>query len=128
MKKQTMWFLLIIVVFVLSLAYLYYYAISSVYRISSEEAKQRLHDKQIDVVLDVRTAVEHATLGYYPGSVHIPSSELDTEVSRRIPDKSARILVYCNTGQRARAATEKLRALGYTDVHYIASSHRSLMV
>ena len=127
MKKQTIWFLLI-VVFVLSLSYLYYYAVSSAYRISSEEARQRLHNKQIDVVLDVRTAVERATLGYYPESVHIPGSELDTEVSRRVPDKSARILVYCNTGQRARAATEKLRALGYTDVHYIATSHRSLMV
>ena len=125
MKTKTIGVILF-VVFVLG--GLYNYAVSSEYRISAEEAKQRLRNKQVDVVLDVRTAVERATLGYYPGSVHIPSSDLNTEVSRRIPDKSARILVYCNTGQRARAATEKLRALGYTDVHYIASSHRSLMM
>ena len=128
MKKQTIWFLLIIVVFVLSLAYLYYYAVSSAYRISSEEAVKRLRNKQIDVVLDVRTNVERATLGYYPGSVHIPGSELDRQMTQRFPNKSARILVYCNTGQRARAATEKLRALGYTDIRYIATSHRSLMM
>lgn len=126
MKKQIT--CVVIAVFVLILSYLYYYAVSSAYRISSEEARQRLRNKQIDVVLDVRTAVERETLGYYPGSVSIPSSDLDTEASRRVPDKSASILVYCNTGQRARAATEKLRALGYTDVHYIATSHRSLMV
>lgn len=149
MKKQTIWILLIIlVVFVLSL--LYYYAVSSVYRISSEEAKRRIRDKEIDVVLDVRTNLERATLGYYPGSdsserrvvtdsspfaerervrsIHIPSAELDTKVAQQLPNKSAKILVYCNTGQRARAATEKLRGLGYTNVHYIATSHRSLMV
>jgi rhodanese-related sulfurtransferase len=126
MKKQITG--VVIAVFVLGGLYLYSYAVSSVYRISAEEAKQRLRDKQIDIILDVRTAVERDTLGYYPGAVHIPSSELDRQMIQRFPNKSASILVYCNTGQRARAATEKLRALGYTDVHYIASSHRSLMV
>ena len=36
------------------------------------------------------------------------------------------ILVYCNTGQRARRAAEVLRKLGYKNVYYIESSYTSL--
>ena len=37
------------------------------------------------------------------------------------------ILVYCNTGQRARFAAEKLASLGFQDVVYIDGSYRTLM-
>jgi phage shock protein E len=110
-----------------ALAFAYMYAMSSPYRITSADAKQRIRDKQVDVILDVRTLAERATLGYYPGSVHIESADLAGEMARRYPNKATRILVYCNTGQRARRATDTLRALGYTNTRYIAASHLSLM-
>jgi rhodanese-related sulfurtransferase len=42
------------------------------------------------------------------------------------PDKSIRILAYCNSGQRARAAIDKLHALGYTNAVYIVGMHTTL--
>lgn len=109
------------------LVYLYRYAMDSPFRVDSSVAKEMLASNQFDVVLDVRTDLERSTLGFYPGSIHVPSAELEATIQRVIPDKSSRILVYCNTGQRARKATEKMRTLGYTNAVYIASGHRSLM-
>jgi phage shock protein E len=123
---------LLFVAFILLIAtsmfyYLYTLAVYSQWRISASEARSRLKNGAIDLVLDVRTAAERATLGYYPNSVHIPAAELEKKMSVNYPDKNLSILVYCNTGHRARLATDKLHALGYKNAHYISSSHRSLM-
>lgn len=42
------------------------------------------------------------------------------------PNKDIRIIVYCNTGHRARMATEKLQSMGYKNATYISSTYRTL--
>ncbi len=106
--------------------FLYRYAMDSPYRISSGEAKKRLSKKDIDLVLDVRTPTERAVLGSYPNSVAIPSTELETQMPAAYLDRNIRILIYCNTGQRARKATDILHRLGYKNTVYITGSYRSL--
>jgi rhodanese-related sulfurtransferase len=121
-------YILIVVGILLPVFYiLYRYAMDSPYRISSEEARNRIQNHQIDLILDVRTNMERSTLGFYPGSVHIQSSELEERMLREFPNKDIRILAYCNSGQRARSATEKLHALGYTNAVYIVATYRSLL-
>jgi len=105
---------------------IYLYATDSPYRISSDDAKHRLQKGDIDLILDVRTDVERSTLGFYPGSIHIPSADLDKVMSNRYSNKQMHILAYCNTGHRARMATDKLHALGYTNAVFISSTYRSL--
>jgi len=105
----------------------YQYAVDSPYRISPQVAKQMIQANQVDVVLDVRTDMERATLGFYPGSVPIQSADLEAELPRLYPNKDVRILAYCNTGHRARMATEKLHALGYKNSVYIATHYTSLL-
>lgn len=116
--------LVVVLGFLVRQAYLY--ATDSPYRISSPEAKRRIQNGEVDVILDVRTKLERDTLGVYPGSVPIPSADLDAKMSAFVPNKNARILSYCNTGQRARMATDKLRALGYKNAVYISSTYTSL--
>ena len=106
--------------------FLYRYAMDSPYRISTEDAKNRIKNNKIDLILDVRTDAERSLLGFYPGSVHIQSSDLDKKMSLDYPDKNIRILAYCNSGQRSRAATEKLHKLGYVNALYIATPYQSL--
>jgi rhodanese-related sulfurtransferase len=106
---------------------LYSYAIDSPYRISSDDAKKRIREREIDLILDVRTDAELSLLGFYPGSVHMQSEDLESQMSQRYPDKRIRILAYCNSGQRARAATDKLHALGYVNALYIAGTYQSLL-
>ena len=63
-----LYFILIVLALALGiglLLYLYKYAMESPYRITAEEAKRRIGDGDFDVILDVRTDVERATLGSY---------------------------------------------------------------
>lgn len=115
-----------IVVAVILIRQLYLLATDSPYRVSSQEAKGRIQNGKVDLVLDVRTALERTTLGFYPGSIHIPSADLDTIMPIKYPNKQLRILAYCNTGHRARMATDKLHALGYTNAVYISSTYTTL--
>jgi rhodanese-related sulfurtransferase len=128
MKRQTLLIFGISIVLIGVVAYVaYQYAVDSPFRISSETAKKLLQTKQIDLVLDVRTDLERNTLGYYPGSVHIQSADLDREMPKQYPDKQIRILAYCNTGHRARMATDKLHKLGYVNATYISSQYTTLL-
>jgi rhodanese-related sulfurtransferase len=119
--------LLVSAVFLAAVVYfLYRYAIDSQYRISTDDAKNRIKNNKIDLILDVRTDAELKLLGLYPGSVHIQSADLEKRMGIEYPDKNIRILAYCNSGQRARIATEKLHKLGYVNALYIATPHQSL--
>ena len=125
MKKVLLFF--IILIFAVVIGYLYYYAVSSPYRITPEEAKVLIKNKNVDLILDVRTDVERETLGSYPGSIHIQAADLETRMPLQFPDKSTKILAYCNTGQRARAAVEKLQKMGYKNTHYISTTYTALL-
>lgn len=107
--------------------FLIVYTFGSPYRISADDAKRRIASGEISLILDVRTFAERDVLGYYPGSVHIPAGSLATEFPKKFPIKNISVLIYCNTGQRARAAADTLVSLGYPNVVYIAGSHMSLM-
>jgi phage shock protein E len=102
-----------------------YYTFYSPYLITAEEAKKMIRERNVDVVLDVRSKMEY-NLGHYPEAVHIPTQALQDQVETLIPDKNTHILIYCNTGQRARYATDLLKAKGYKNVHYIAGSYLGL--
>ena len=130
MAKRGYNVIVLAVVAVLFIAFVYFsyqYAVDSGARISSEKAKELIKSKKIDVILDVRTGVERETLGYYPGSVHIQSTDLEKKMAREYPNKNAHILIYCNTGHRARMAADKLRGLGYKNAVYISSTYKSLI-
>lgn len=123
MKTRTILLLLFITLILFGVLY---YTFTSPYKVSSEEAKQLLQQNKVDVVLDVRTKIEY-NLGHYPEALHIPTAILNDQVETLIPDKSTRILVYCNTGQRARYATDLLRAKGYKNVKYIVGTYLTLL-
>ena len=127
MKTGQILFFISVFIFVSVLLYAFYYSMSSPYMISPEKARGLLNKKKIDLVLDVRTKTERDIFGYFPGSIHIPVANLDQEVLRKYPNKDVQILLYCNTGQRARVATETLRSFGFKNVFYIPTSHVSLL-
>ena len=117
------WLLFGIVV-ILCIAFFYSY--SSPLRIDSSEAVRRIQKGDIDKVVDVRTDIEVQTLGVYPGSIHVTSADIPKQASTLF-GKEDRLLLYCNSGQRARAAAEKLKSMGYSNVRYIAEPYLALM-
>jgi phage shock protein E len=118
-----------ITLFVLTLIglWLYNYAMNSSLRISAGEARDRLAAEDFDIVLDVRTFPEVAVFGKFPGAVHIPAGDLLRLFPVDYPDRELRVLVYCNSGQRARKAAEVLRSLGYKKAVYVATPYQSLL-
>ncbi len=116
------WFLLLAIMIIVALLILYPYI--SELRIPVSEARKT----KFDVYLDVRTFIERQYLGYYPNSLHIPSDKLKLNVRHEIPNKNTRILIYCNTGHRARKAAELLKSMGYTKVRYIVEPYALLLI
>jgi phage shock protein E len=119
--------ILFLFVFIAFVYFSYQYAVTSPYRVSSEKAKEMIKSKKIDIVLDVRTDAERSTLGYYPGSLHIQSADLEKRMAKEYPNKESRMIIYCNTGHRARNAADKLQKMGYKNAMYISSTYDSLM-
>ena len=91
--------------------------------VSSKEAKKLIRSGKIKKVVDVRTIAEYRA-GHYKGAIHIPVNKINKKTTTELPKKG--LLVYCNTGQRARYAAEKLEALGFEDVYYIAGHYSTL--
>ena len=91
--------------------------------VSSKQAKFMIRSGKIKKVVDVRTIAEYRS-GHYRGAVHIPVNKINKKTTTELPKSG--LLVYCNTGQRARFAAEKLEELGFKNVYYIAGHYSTL--
>lgn len=94
-------------------------------RISKQEASRAIATGDINRVVDVRTQIEWDR-GHFPGAIHLPLSDITEATARSHLDQMDMILVYCNTGTRARQAATKLRSLGYPSVYYVAETYHEL--
>lgn len=86
------------------------------YTISAQEAKKRMDSGRPVVIVDVRTKSEYDE-GHIPNAVLIPNETIGAERPAALPDLNAEILVYCRSGARSRAASQKLANLGYTAIY-----------
>lgn len=91
--------------------------------VSAKQAKFMIRSGKIKKVIDVRTITEYRA-GHYKGAVHIPVSKINKKTTAELPKSG--LLVYCNTGQRARFAAGKLIDLGFKNVYYIAGHYSTL--
>ena len=91
--------------------------------VSAKQAKLMIRSGKIKKVIDVRTITEYRA-GHYRGALHIPVNKINKKTTAELPKSG--LLVYCNTGQRARFAAEKLIDLGFKDVYYIAGHYSTL--
>ena len=104
---------------------LYAYASMGKGLLTAEMARNMIASGAIGMVVDVRTTTEW-NLGHYKGAIHIPSKALTPAKFTFVQPRTG-ILVYCNTGQRARAAAEKIRTFGFENVYYIKGGYWTLL-
>jgi len=107
----------------LVLIFMYFYSMFGSGLVSARHANELLASGKIRVVIDVRTSTEF-NMGHYPGAINVPVSRIQDASMLHLARDG--VLVYCNTGQRARYAAQKLRALGFENVYYIAGTYHSL--
>jgi rhodanese-related sulfurtransferase len=84
-------------------------------KITAEDAKKIIDSGEQFVILDVRIKEEYDE-GHIKNAVLMPYDEADSLAESLIPDKNAKLLVYCRTGRRSKLASEVLLEMGYTDV------------
>ena len=84
-------------------------------QINMDEAITMMEEGSGYIILDVRTPEEFADK-HIPGAINIPNETISTEEIPELPDKDQLILVYCRSGNRSKQASEKLAALGYTNI------------
>ena len=84
-------------------------------QISTDEAIAMMEEESDYIILDVRTTEEFAEK-HIPNAINIPNESIGTGEISELPDKEQVILVYCRSGNRSKQASEKLAALGYTNI------------
>ena len=89
---------------------------NSYVQISMDEAVAMMEEETDYVILDVRTPEEFAQK-HIPGAVNVPNEVIGDDEIAELPDKEQLILVYCRSGNRSKQASEKLAAMGYTNVY-----------
>src|ERR1051325_4464364 len=97
------------------------------YQALVKDAKTRI--KEIDIeqlkalessadkftLVDVREDNEWAA-GHAKGAVHIGRGVIERDIESRIPQKEAKLVLYCGSGSRSALAADALARMGYTNV------------
>ena len=104
---------------------MYAYASGGKGLISTGTAREMIRSGEISMIVDVRT-IREWEMGHYNGAIHIPINRLTIAKFIYIQPTSG-ILVYCNTGQRARAVAEKILTFGFENVYYIKGGYWTLL-
>ena len=84
-------------------------------QIDQKEAMSLMGTEQDCIILDVRTPQEFSA-GHIPDAINIPVESIGAEEPAHLPQKDQLIMVYCRSGNRSKKASEKLAAMGYTNI------------
>jgi rhodanese-related sulfurtransferase len=76
--------------------------------------KKMLADGSKPVLIDVREDSEWAA-GHAAGAVHLGKGVIERDIETKIPDKGAKLVLYCGGGFRSALAADALQQMGYTD-------------
>ena len=86
--------------------------------VSVSEAKGML-DKGGYLFLDCREPNEFK-MGHIPGAMNIARGLLEFQIDKKVPDKDAKIIVYCKSGGRGCLGACTLCRMGYKNVSNMA--------
>jgi rhodanese-related sulfurtransferase len=90
------------------------------------DAKTRIAQTDIDgykkmlaaddkpLLIDIREDNEWAA-GHAAGAIHLGKGIIERDIEVKVPDKGARMVLYCGGGYRSALAADALRLMGYTN-------------
>jgi rhodanese-related sulfurtransferase len=79
------------------------------------DVKRRIDAGEKLLLVDVREDLEWAQ-GHLPGAVHLGKGIIERDIEQRVPDRGAKLILYCGGGFRSAIAAENLQKMGYTEV------------
>ena len=84
--------------------------------VSTSQLNEWMTGRQKFTLIDVREDNEWQD-GHAARAIHISRGTLIGKIGSVLPDKNARIVLYCLGGVRSAAAAETLQKMGYTNVY-----------
>jgi rhodanese-related sulfurtransferase len=85
---------------------------ASVKLVTIQDLKKAMDSKEDIVIIDVRNPNEYDVV-HIPGAVNVSRGLLEFQIWSVVPEKNAKIYVYCKTTGRSALATKTLNDLGY---------------
>jgi rhodanese-related sulfurtransferase len=80
--------------------------------------------REAHLLIDVREESEWAA-GHAAGAVHMGKGIIERDIERLVPEKDAKLVLYCGGGFRSALAGDNLQKMGYRNVLSLAGGWRA---
>jgi len=98
---------------------------SRVKEIDIEGYKKMREAREPHILVDTREESEFAA-GHVKGAVHLSKGIIERDIETKVPEKSARLVLYCGGGFRSALVADNLQKMGYTDAISLDGGWRAL--
>jgi rhodanese-related sulfurtransferase len=96
-----------------------------------QDAKSRIQEIKVDQLKSAQASGEKLTLidvrednewaaGHAAGAIHLGRGIIERDIESKVPQKDAKIVLYCGSGARSALAADSIMKLGYTNVSSLA--------
>jgi rhodanese-related sulfurtransferase len=96
-----------------------------------QDAKTRVKEINADQLKALKASGENFTLidvredsewnaGHAAGATHLSKGVIERDIESKVPQKGAKVVLYCGGGSRSALAADSLMKMGYTNVFSLA--------
>jgi rhodanese-related sulfurtransferase len=93
--------------------------------IDIEGYKKMVAAKEPHLLVDTREESEWAA-GHVKGAMHMSKGVIERDIETKLPDKSAKLVLYCGGGFRSALVADNLQKMGYTSAISLDGGWRAL--
>jgi rhodanese-related sulfurtransferase len=101
------------------------------------DAKSRVKEIDIEAYKKMRSADEHHLLidtreesewasGHVKGATHLSKGIIERDIETKVPDKDAKLVLYCGGGFRSALVADNLQKMGYRNAISLDGGWRAL--
>jgi rhodanese-related sulfurtransferase len=94
-------------------------------QIDIEGYKKLVASGEKHVLVDTREESEW-NAGHAKGALHLSKGVIERDVEAKVPDKNAKLVLYCGGGFRSALAADNMNKMGYKDVISLDGGWRAL--
>jgi rhodanese-related sulfurtransferase len=98
---------------------------SRVKQVDIDGYKKMVAARETHVLVDTREESEW-TAGHVKGALHLSKGVIERDVETKVPDKSAKLVLYCGGGFRSALVADNLQKMGYTNAISLDGGWRAL--
>jgi rhodanese-related sulfurtransferase len=98
---------------------------SRVKEIDIEGYKKMVASREAHILVDTREESEFAA-GHVQGAVHLSKGIIERDVETKVPDRSAKLVLYCGGGFRSALVADNLQKMGYSNAISLDGGWRAL--